>query len=102
MRNIIEKLNLERAEFRRQPVSAKINILRNKAGFLLKARSFSLPRSESGWRVQPSGLHAVREDKQKSQQIVVICTPSAVKRIFDGIATIRAFGSIGSNRELTL
>ena len=31
---------------------------------------------------------------------MVICTPSAVKRLFEGIAMIGSFGGISSNREL--
>jgi len=45
-------------------------------------------------------LHTLREYKQRSQQIVVICIPSALKRDFDWIRMCGTLGGIGSNREL--
>ena len=101
-RDVDEKLKFERAEFRRLPENSKVKLLKAKTGALLKARSFSLPKPEPGGGVQSSGLLAVKEAKQRSQQVIVICTPSAVKRIFDEIEMIRSWGIKGSNRELPM
>ena len=48
-RRIHDKLKLERSDFRRQPESTKVRMIKTKAGALLKARSFRLPsRSLAG------------------------------------------------------
>lgn len=99
-RRINDNIKLERADFQSQSENSKLDIIKTKAASLLKSRSFSFPKPESGRGVQSAALFAIREYKQKSQQIAVICTPSAVKRLFEGIAMISSLGGIGSQQEL--
>jgi hypothetical protein len=100
LRRINDKLSIERAEFRYQSERSKVNILIAKACSLLKARAFRLPEPESGRGIQSHALLAIREHNKISQQIAVICTPSAIKQIFEGIAMVGALGGFGPNRNI--
>lgn len=93
-----KKLDIERKEFCCKSEYLKIKILKDEASSLLKTRSFRLLKQKSS----SMDLVAIREYKQKSQQIIIRYTLSAIKRSFEQMNIMWLFGgfSIDSNCKL--
>lgn len=94
-----DRIRAERSEFNQLAENAQISVLRTKAENLLKSRSFSLHPPE---RSRDMSAMAVRDSKHSQQVVVLVCTPSAVKRVFDGIYFHSAMKGSPRRRERPL
>jgi hypothetical protein len=94
-----QKRRDEYSQFGRLPQNSQIELLGTKACSLLKARGFSLQKPEPRRASHPGKSLASRESDGRRQDVAVLCTPSAVKRVFDGIEFSVSLG-LKVSREL--
>jgi len=74
----------ECSQFSRLSLDSKIEILGTRARNLLKGRGFSFRRPQPHRGPYPWVLCS-RESNGRRQDVAVLCTPSAVKGVFDGV-----------------
>ncbi|MEW6111465.1 MAG: hypothetical protein AB1664_04985 [Thermodesulfobacteriota bacterium] len=94
-----QKLRAERSRFGQLSQDLQVELLRTRAENLLKARGFSLQGPDPPKKLHPGEVVVSRRSNEGGQDVAVLCMPSAVKRVFDGIAW-RAWMGMGLFRPL--